>query len=73
MKVTTDTWALLSGSCFDCNKKFLSRVNHLAKTSGNLDIYLALHRLPAIRPEPSLVGIDREHGSQLDDAVISLC
>ncbi len=41
-------------------------------TPSDMVIHLALHALPALRPEPDLVGRDRDGGMQLDDAVGAL-
>ena len=41
-------------------------------TGGEVLGDLALHRLPPIRPEPALVGWDRQNGLEFDDSVLAL-
>jgi hypothetical protein len=52
----------------ECNQ-LICAINDSAAPRSDIGVCLAFHGLPAIRPEPGLVGRHRDDGHELDAAV----
>lgn len=64
--------ASVGGLVLEVGQESLSAVEYLDATSGNIGLCLSLHLLPALSPEPRLIGGVRQQRMQLDDTVVAL-